>query len=324
MSNIAITTPALNSAAAAVVQNDTSMQAQPAITLEGRNYSVNVVIEEQTAEKPLEQLKSLEAARRGWESTELVASNKRLYAILTKAFAFYLTMKGDPDKETRAQYVADLANFIAERGYAFTPSSHDMTRVVKCVFGVDRRRVSAYSIALREALRQNVGAEDLADFLEQNGGVEQVRLGGTKPLSVTKRADKIKHDVISTDLGSIKLDAAAIGANSDWNDKQVVIVATYQPTGEFLINAVVRHDTAVNTALAACYSKQQAEVREEKKAERESAAFAKAAEAFKAEQEKLAAAIAKQKARVEALQAQKQSHAANNAHAESFMEPVAA
>ena len=68
-----------------------------------------------------------------------------------------------------------IEKFIEQRKYVFAPSSHDMTRVVKCVFGADRRRVSAYSIALREALNQKVSAKDLVDFIEQNGGVEQIR-----------------------------------------------------------------------------------------------------------------------------------------------------
>ena len=149
------------------------------------------------------------------------------------------------------------------------PSTHDMTRVVKCVFGVDRRRVSAYSIALREALRQQIAAEDLVAFIEENGGVEQIRMGGSKPLSVSKRAAKAVDQVLGSDLGLLKLDPKLVAADADWTDKQVVIVATYLPTGEFQANAVIRHDSAVNSALAAFYSLQQAKLREVAKAERD-------------------------------------------------------
>jgi hypothetical protein len=154
-----------------------------------------------------------------------------------------------------------------------------MTRVIKCVFGVDRRRVSAYSIALREALRQEVGVKDLIVFLEQNGGVEQIRMGGTKPLSATKRAELVKAEVSEAVISTVKFDAVAVKANADWVDKQVVFVATYLPTGEFEVNAVVRHDGAVNTALAAYYTIAQANKREElnklKKAEAEAIAAQK-------------------------------------------------
>jgi hypothetical protein len=151
---------------------------------------------------------------------------------------------------------------------------------------------------LREALRQEVGAKDLIAFLEQNGGVEQIRMGGTKPLSATKRAELVKAEVSEAVISTVKFDAEAVKANADWVDKQVVFVATYLPTGEFEVNAVVRHDGAVNTALAAYYTMAQAKKREEanalKKAEADAIAAqnSEAKEAAKSE-DKTAKQIAK-------------------------------
>jgi hypothetical protein len=199
--------------------------------------------------------------------------------------------------------------------------------VVKCVFGVDRRRVSAYSIALREALRQKVAAADLVAFIEQNGGVEQIRLGGTKPLTVAIRAAKAAGEVLSLDLGMLKFDPALFAADADWVDKQVVIVATYLPTGQFQANAVVKHSGAVNSALAAYYSQQQAKVRETAKAERDaeeqrvadlkkSAAMARAAVANVAPKP---SKEAKQKAKTAKETAQKDQLAANKASLNSLL-----
>jgi hypothetical protein len=137
-----------------------------------------------------------------------------------------------------------------------------MTRVVKCVFGVDRRRVSAYSIALREALRQEVAVTDLVDFIEVNGGVEQIRLGFAKPLSATRRADVVREQVVSNELARIKIEPKSLGADADWVDQQLIMVATYLPTGELVINSVVKNDTAVTSALAAVYSQARAAERE--------------------------------------------------------------
>ena len=156
--------------------------ANPSINLATLNVSSKVVVSNTTPalqSNSAEQLKSLEIARISWETTELAQSNNRLYSILQQAYQFYLVMKQDESKDVRKEKQAALDAFIADRGYtnSFGATTHDMTRVVKCVFGVDRRRVSAYSIALREALRQEVGASDLIVFLEQNGGVEQIRMG---------------------------------------------------------------------------------------------------------------------------------------------------
>ena len=272
-----------------VLKNDTSTYL-PSIKLDAMEVPVTVSVEAySSAPKDQISLIAMEKARMSWETTELAASNKRLYSILRDAYSYYKAMKQDHNKGVREDRKNELNKFIATRAYTFMPSTHDMTRVVKCVFGVDRRRVSAYSIALREALRQEIEAKDLIAFIDGNGGVEQIRMGGSKPLSVTKRAAKAADEVLGNDLGMLKFDAKLLAADADWADKQVVIVATYLPTGEFQANAVIRHDSAVNAALAAYYSQQQAKLREVAKAEREAEeAAAKSANAAEVKLQKQA------------------------------------
>jgi len=307
-----VTTSALSyTNTAAVVQHDIPAPADPSIALGAPGVADNVKVANQA---PAD-LATMERARISWETTELAASNKRLYAILTDAYRYYLVMKQDDDKAVRKSHMDALEQFIALRKYTFMPSSHDMTRVVKCVFGVDRRRVSAYSIALREALRVGIEADGLAAFIEKEGGVEQLRLGYTdpktaKPLTVSKRAEKAKGEVLGSDLGMLKFDPAMFAADADWADKQVVIVATYLPTGEFQANAVIKHDSAVNAALAAFYSQQQAKLRETAKAEREAEEFAVQADKAVMQAQKKQAKAIQQKAIVEAEKDVEQKQAA--------------
>ena len=271
----------------------------PSINLAALNVPANVVVSNTTPAAQLsafEQLKSLESARISWETVELAQSNNRLYSILKQAYSFYLVMKQDGDKEVRKSKLEAMEAFIADKGYtnSFGATTHDMTRVVKCVFGVDRRRVSAYSIALREALRQEVGADDLVAFLQDNGGVEQIRMGGTKPLSATKRAELVKAEVSEAVISKVKFDAETVKANADWVDKQVVFVATYLPTGEFEVNAVVKHDGAVRTALAAYYTLARAKEREQANALKKAQAEAEAKQKSEAKaDDKMAKQIAK-------------------------------
>lgn len=304
-----------------LVNNQTTVanSVNPSINLAALNVPASVVVSNTTPAvqaNSAQQLKSLETARISWETVELAQSNNRLYSILQQAYSFYLVMKQDESKDVRKEKQAALDAFIEEHGYtnSFGATTHDMTRVVKCVFGVNRRRVSAYSIALREALRQDVGASDLITFLQENGGVEQIRMGGTKPLSATKRAELVKAEVSEAVISTVKFDATAVKANADWVDKQVVFVATYLPTGEFEVNAVVRHDGAVNTALAAYYTLAQAKKREElnalKKAEEEAAKVQKSEAKT---EDKVAKQIAKTAQEIaEKAQAAKATEAFNN------------
>jgi hypothetical protein len=305
----------------------------PSINLAALNVPTTVVVSNTTSTaqpSAFEQLKSLESARISWEAVELAQSNNRLYSILKQAYSFYLVMKQDTDKEVRKAKLEAMEAFIADKGYtnSFGATTHDMTRVVKCVFGVDRRRVSAYSIALREALRQEVGAEDLVAFLQDNGGVEQIRMGGTKPLSATKRAELVKAEVSEAVLNTVKFDASVVSANADWVDKQVVFVATYLPTGEFEVNAVIRHDGAVNTALAAYYSSKQAKIRADLKADKDAE---KELAKELAEQEKVLKSatkkeqkLAEQFVKVQVEKAEAERKAANLAHVNTLFEEVTA
>lgn len=301
-----------------VVKNDTSTV--PSIKLANLSVPATISVDNSSSQPAQTKLSAMEKARMSWETTELAASNKRLYSILKDAYSFYLVLKLDPIKETRAQYEKDLKNFSIERKYGFMPSTHDMTRVVKCVFGVDRRRVSAYSIALREALRQCVSAADLVEFININGGVEQIRLGGSKPLSVKKRAEQAKDEVLAADLGNIKFDQHLFAGNPDWTDKQVVIVATYLPTGEFQANAVVRHDSAVNAALAAFYSLQKSAEREAVKSALENEKAADTAEKAKAAEKKKNEQVKKQKDQVKKEQAAAAQKVNFDVHVDSLLE----
>ena len=312
-----------------IIDSTVANSVNPSINLAALGVPSNVVVSNTTpAAQPsaFEQLKSLESARISWETVELAQSNNRLYGILKQAYSFYLVMKQDTDKEVRKAKLEAMEAFIADKGYtnSFGATTHDMTRVVKCVFGVDRRRVSAYSIALREALRQEVGADDLVAFLQENGGVEQIRMGGTKPLSATKRAALVKAEVSEAVLNTVKFDASVVSANADWVDKQVVFVATYLPTGEFEVNAVIRHDGAVNTALAAYYSSKQAKIRADLKAEKELAKELAGQEKVLKSATKKEQKLAEQFVKVQAEKAEAERKAANLAHVSTLFEEVIA
>jgi hypothetical protein len=312
--NGAVNISSLGVPAHVVVQS----QAAPQVTAAATAASAG------TAASDLDTLKSLELQRVSWENNELAASNRRLYTILTQAYGYYWDMKTNSSDEMRKRKREALDAFITERGYVFTPSSHDMTRVVKCVFGVDRRRVSAYSIALREALRQKVEVADLVVFIEINNGVEQIRLGFAKPLTATRRAQAVREQVLSNELARIKLGAQLLGVDAEWTDKQVILVATYLPTGELSINTVVKNDTAVTAALAAVYSNERAAVRQ---AERE-AKEAEAADKRAARDAEIAANKEKRKLKGEeeraAEAAEAQRLAATAESDNKHFEPVAA
>jgi hypothetical protein len=171
-------------------------------------------------------------------------------------------MKNGPSEGVRSEYRKALDVHIERRGYIFIRKSHDLNRIVKSVFGgVDRRRVSAYSMALRVALKsdkgQPIAADQLADWFKDAGGVEEVRQGAKSGgLTGKLRADSVRKRLEGVCLQRVSLNARDIPMSADDADKQVLLYGVYRSTGDVEIRAVVKNDTAIRAALAAAYADQ--------------------------------------------------------------------
>jgi hypothetical protein len=123
------------------------------------------------------------------------------------------------------------------------------------VFGVDRRRVTAYSLVLREALSKKLKAEDIAAFITRGGGVEEIRRSkSTTAKTPAQKAELGKAAVGGEQLAVVsgvklaeKIDVANVG-----ND--LVAIVTQQADGSLIVRALVHSQSVLNAALACAYS----------------------------------------------------------------------
>lgn len=221
--------------------------------------NAKVVLNDSKSSSKLSFIEKLVIDREVWESTVARTSNQHLYKLLARCYGTYLAMTHDNDKASQMR--DDLQTYINLNGFKFSKSSHTLTKIVKCVFGADRRRTSTYSIVLRAALAQNKTEAQIEGFIEANGGVQEIRLAKGSALSTKAKADLAKSSVgekqlakVSGPLLSQALDAAKVG-------QQVVIVATQQASGELVLNALTYSDTAINVALASYYSANKANIK---------------------------------------------------------------
>jgi hypothetical protein len=205
------------------------------------------------AKKAVVFFNKLVAEREGWEQNAYKTSNDQLYALLQKCYGFYSELSDGT--AVAAGKREGLDNYIKAKGYVFAGATHTLTKIVKCVFGVDRRRVSAYGIALRFALESKVAVQDLPAFIYDNGGVEQMRLAkSTTAMTVKQKAEVAQEAVCANNIAVVtsgdfadKFDAGRIG-------KYVVLIGTWQADGSVIARAVVQNDGVVNAALASYYS----------------------------------------------------------------------
>jgi len=195
-----------------------------------------------------------------WQNNAFRTSNEQLYGLLQKCYAYYKGMDGSSDEAKAARQ--GLNDYIASKGYNFGKATHTLTRIVKCVFGSDRRRTSAYSIVLRSALTNNVGVLEIPAFIRDNGGVEEIRLAKAPNAMTTLQKAKAADQVVasnqmavvnSTALGGI-LDSGKIGTNT-------VLIGTWQADGSIVIRAVVESTGVLNAALASHYTAIKAEIK---------------------------------------------------------------
>jgi len=235
-------------ASASVVQNDTN----PSITAQaGDKFHVAPAVSVASTYMRIEQLVN---AREQWEQGALRTSNEQLYALLATCYSLYLEMCGST-KEAKAMR-ADLAAFISKHGYRFLDSSHTLTKIVKCVFGIaDRRRISTYSLVLREALTQKVKADAIAAFIANNGGVEEIRRSKSDTAKTPKeKAELGKQAVSGNQLAVISGDKIAQSLDLANVGKDLVAIVTQQADGTLIVRKLVNSQSVLNAALASAYS----------------------------------------------------------------------
>jgi len=183
------------------------------------------------------------------------AANERLYRLLQRCYHLYTLMASDKEQNEKLKSALDEFNKAGNLG--IKESTHTLNKIIKVVFGADRRRASAYCLALRVALSEKVDVADVPKFLRDAGGVEVVRRRQTNGgAPKTNKVEVAKQRTANVSLATLdepaiasQLDCAAIG-------KQVVLLATQDVNGTLNINGVVQHEAVINAALTVLYNDQ--------------------------------------------------------------------
>lgn len=207
-------------------------------------------------ETAVERINALVSERENWEQGAFVKSNEQLYAVLDKCYTFYFDLCGN-GKEAKSDRV-NLEVIFREKGYRFNEGTHMLTKLIKFVFdSMDRRRVSAYSLVLRQALALKIEAGHIPQFISDNGGVEEIRRSGSPTAKTPKqKAELGKQVVCEQNLAAIQSDTLkmlAEQADKSAGDDLLAIL-TMQDDGTFVIRALVNNKGVLNAALGCAYS----------------------------------------------------------------------
>lgn len=231
-------------------QSSVSITAKAESVTTGKEVKINAV----QALTAMQELEKIITDRQVWQDTVYKTSNDMLYGILERCYSYYHKMSGDGDAAKTAREGFKL--YIQSRDIVFKKSTHTIAKILACVFGADRRRVSAYSIALRSALQNNVKTDDLAEYLANAGGVEELRLAKSptamtvksKAATATSWVGRYELATVKSEQLSMNLDAANVGS-------QHVLLVTQCADGSFTVHGIVSNTSVVDAALAAFYTK---------------------------------------------------------------------
>jgi hypothetical protein len=214
------------------------------------------IISTPTATQPLTQvLADLETQRVIWEEGVYRTSNQALYALLAHCLA--IAQADTP--ELAKQRNAALEVFYKQRGYFYKKDAPPATRVVKAVFGaVDRRRISTYSLVLRQAIKEKVLAINLPEWIESKGGIQEIRL--SQSATFVKPATKVEIGKQQFDtlpeLATASSEALSKLADGDFLGECCVLIAQQAANGSFVVRGLTRASGALNAAFAALYAEQ--------------------------------------------------------------------
>ena len=198
-------------------------------------------------------LANIEAERVTWEQGAYRTSNQALYAVLANCLAYC----GKLTMDEAIQRSAALKAFYKERGYTYKQDLPLVTRVVRAVFGArDRRRISTYSLVLRQAQKEDIMAINLAAWIEERGGVQEITLArSANYVSPKDKAVIAKSSLVGkSPIGFARSELLSHVADANFVGESCVLLAEQQADGSFGIYAVLRQGGLVKSALAALYA----------------------------------------------------------------------
>jgi hypothetical protein len=208
-------------------------------------------------------LDAIVAERKAWEIGAYRTSNQQLYAILAKCLSYFMLLSASKKKTDALRVSYDA--FVTANNIKFKDSTNLINRVVKCAFYEasldrnaqrDRRRISAYALVLRRAVEDQIAPVDLPAWIDENGGIEQVRLSRGNAVSPATKAQVARESVEASESYIAVIENTQLMQSFDATDFDKTFVAVIVPRGDgkVEIRAVVKSAAAINASLATLYS----------------------------------------------------------------------
>ena len=172
-----------------------------------------------SANSLMNELNALVKERENFEKEEFARSNKRLYEILTKVYRAYVEAKQTDSilKET----VKEMKLALQTSGERIQTNTLAINLFVRYVFRISRQRTHNYSRTLQAAYAKSIKPENLAEFIEGSGGVEECKRTLMKKPATLAKENSIKDTLplVDEQLNDESQKLGEFKVSSEWVSK---------------------------------------------------------------------------------------------------------
>lgn len=204
-------------------------------------------------------LNTLEDECNSWVNGSYKKSNDELYQLLANCFEFC----GQLNKRDSKQRLNSLKQFYEVKKYRFNEDASLAKKVVGAVFGnIDRRRIGTYAVVLEAAKKAKIERKRLPEWIEQQGGIEEIRLSQSKNfISPAAKSQFVSENFSALpSLGIFKSDKLSFKTDSDKNGKNCIFLAKQKADGSFDIRQIIYNTSVVKAAYVSMYKEHKQQV----------------------------------------------------------------
>jgi len=125
-----------------------------------------------------------------WEKTSFKKANEELYGLLARCQAIFETRFQNANDHERAALRKEVLARLQAKGIRVVKQSATLTMFIRLLFNSDRKRANSYAYVLTAAITHGVGSAELAQWITQAGGLEEVkRRHLVKPETAQRQAE---------------------------------------------------------------------------------------------------------------------------------------
>lgn len=127
------------------------------------------------------ELDAIVEQRKAWEQGAYKTSNDQLYTMLGRCLDIYVQLKGREDYKVKQRQA--LNDRLKAAGLPYKETTPLATKVVRYVFGTDRRRSYTYARTIVSAHEHGIDSVKFPTWVRNAGGIEEVKRKAKSGLS---------------------------------------------------------------------------------------------------------------------------------------------